>query len=218
MNEERYIKRDRMRFTKNTLSSTLVLAAILFDVFYFVNIYKSDVGHNVGNFYYQIRIGASIVNNLVFMLAAFLSSEGVKNDKIEYGYVPLVLGAYIGDLLDQLLVIGIAMGVITDLLVNNILRFYAKTPGENDRWMMFPKKRYGSFPLNILCSFVVLLFVFMLYNVLNAALVRLTGAAVDAVPLGVEAVLFGLFYLGVDLLFLALKHLPQRVIADAKRR
>ena len=93
MNEERYIKRDRMRFTKNTLSSTLVLAAILFDVFYFVNIYKSDVGHNVGNFYYQIRIGASIVYNLVFMLAAFLSSEGVKNYKNEYGYVLLVLGA-----------------------------------------------------------------------------------------------------------------------------
>lgn len=92
MNEERYIKRDRMRFTKNTLSSTLVLAAILFDVFYFVNLYKSDVGHNVGNFYYQIRIGASIVYNLVFMLAAFLSSEGVKNYKIEYGYVLLVLG------------------------------------------------------------------------------------------------------------------------------
>lgn len=92
MNEERYIKRDRMRFTKNTLSSTLVLAAILFDVFYFVNIYKSDVGHNVGNFYYQIRIGASIVYNLVFMLAAFLSSEGVKNYKSEYGYVLLVLG------------------------------------------------------------------------------------------------------------------------------
>lgn len=128
------------------------------------------------------------------------------------------LGAYVGDLLDQLLVIGIAMGVITDLLVNNILRFYAKTPGENDRWMMFPKKGYASFPLNILYSFVVLLFVFMLYNVLNAALVRLTGAAADAVPLGVEPVLFGLFYLGVDLLFLVLKHLLQRVIADAKRR
>ena len=126
------------------------------------------------------------------------------------------LSAYVGDLLDQLLVIGIAMGVITDLLVNNILRFYAKTPGENDRWMMFPKKGYASFPLNILYSFVVLLFVFMLYNVLNAALIRLTGAAANAVPLGVEPVLFGLFYLGVDLLFLALKHLLQRVIADAK--
>ena len=61
MNEEQFIRRDRMRFTKNTLSSTLAIVAILFDVFYFINIYKSDVGHNVGNFYYQIRIGASII-------------------------------------------------------------------------------------------------------------------------------------------------------------
>lgn len=93
MNEELTIKRDRMRFTKNTLSSTLAILAILFNVFYFINIYKSDVGHNVGNFYYQIRIGASIVYNLVFMLAAFLSSEGVKNYRREYGYVLLVIGA-----------------------------------------------------------------------------------------------------------------------------
>ncbi len=93
MNEELTIKRDRMRFTKNTLSSTLAIFAILFNVFYFINIYKSDVGHSVGSFYYQIRIGASIVYNLIFMLAAFLSSEGVKNYKKEYGYLLLVIGA-----------------------------------------------------------------------------------------------------------------------------
>ena len=92
MNEEQFIRRDRMRFTKNTLSSTLAILAIVFDVFYFINIYKSDVGHNVGNFYYQIRIGASIIYNLVFMLAAFLSSEGVKNYKKEYCYILLVIG------------------------------------------------------------------------------------------------------------------------------
>ena len=92
MNEEQFIRRDRMRFTKNTLSSTLDILAIVFDVFYFINIYKSDVGHNVGNFYYQIRIGASIIYNLVFMLAAFLSSEGVKNYKKEYCYILLVIG------------------------------------------------------------------------------------------------------------------------------
>lgn len=93
MNEELTIKRDRMRFTKNSLSSTLAILAIVFDVFYFINIYKSDVGHNVGNFYYQSRIGISIVYNLVFMLAAFLSSEGVKNYKKEYAYALLVIGA-----------------------------------------------------------------------------------------------------------------------------
>ena len=92
MNEEQYIRRDRMRFTKNTLSSTLVIVAILFNVFYFINLYKSDVGHNGGNFYYQIRIGASIIYNLVFMLAAFLSSEGVKNYKIGYCWVLIVIG------------------------------------------------------------------------------------------------------------------------------
>ena len=93
MNEELTIRRDRMRYTKNTLSSTLAILAIVFDVFYFINIYKSDVGHNVGNFYYQIRIGASIVYNLVFMLAAFLSSEGVKNYRRKYCWLLLVIGA-----------------------------------------------------------------------------------------------------------------------------
>ncbi|MBO4635713.1 MAG: hypothetical protein J5685_01065, partial [Clostridiales bacterium] len=40
---------------------------IVFDVLYFLNIYKSDVNHNVGDFYYQIRIGGSIILNLLFM-------------------------------------------------------------------------------------------------------------------------------------------------------
>jgi hypothetical protein len=92
MNEEEYIRKDRLRFTKNSLASTLAIVAIVFDVLYFLNIYKSDVNHNVGNFYYQIRIGASIILNLLFMLAAFLSSEGIKNYKAEYGYVLAGLG------------------------------------------------------------------------------------------------------------------------------
>lgn len=92
MSDDRTIKRDRMRFTRNTLSSRLVLLAILFNVFYFINIYKSDINHDVGNYYYQLRIGVSIIFNLVFMLAAFLSSEGIKNYKVSYAYVLFVLG------------------------------------------------------------------------------------------------------------------------------
>ena len=92
MNEEEYIRKDRMRFTKNSLASTLAIVAIVFDVLYFLNIYSSDINNNVGNFYYQIRIGASIILNLLFMLAAFLSSEGIKNYKSEYGYVMIILG------------------------------------------------------------------------------------------------------------------------------
>lgn len=87
--EQKAIRLDRMRFTKNTLGSRLVYLAILFNVFFFVSIYESDVG----TWYYQALIGASIVYNLVFMLVSFLSSEGVKNYKGSYGFVLLGLGA-----------------------------------------------------------------------------------------------------------------------------
>lgn len=86
--EESRIRRDRMRFIKNSLSSNLALVGILFDVFYFVNIYQSDVDV----YYYNILIGASIVYNLIFMLAVFLSSEGVKNYKKNYSYLLVVVG------------------------------------------------------------------------------------------------------------------------------
>ena len=80
MNEEQLIQRDRMRFTKNTLSSGLALLAILFNVLYFVSIYKSDVG----SYYYNILMGASVLYNLIFMLVVFLSSEGVKSYKAAF--------------------------------------------------------------------------------------------------------------------------------------
>lgn len=87
--DERAIARDRMRFIKNTQSSRLCYLGILFDVFFFVNIFKSDVG----TYYYNVKIGASIVYNLVFLLIAFLASEGVKNYKKEYSYALFLLGA-----------------------------------------------------------------------------------------------------------------------------
>lgn len=89
LDDQKQVQLDRMRFTKNLLGSRLVYLAILFNVLYFVSVYESDVG----NWYYQALIGVSVVYNLVFMLVAFLSSEGVKNYKTGYGYVLLGLGA-----------------------------------------------------------------------------------------------------------------------------
>ena len=88
MNDDKYIRLDRMRYTKNTTASGLALLSILFDVFFFISIYES----NVGSWYYNILMGASILYNLVFLLAAFLCSEGIKNYKISYAYMMVVLG------------------------------------------------------------------------------------------------------------------------------
>ena len=84
------IKKDRLRYTKNTKSSTFALLAIVFNVFYFVSIYSSDVG----NFYYSKTIGFSVICNLLFLLFTFLCSEGVKNYKISYSIILIVLGTF----------------------------------------------------------------------------------------------------------------------------
>ena len=89
MSEDRATQLDRMRYTKNKASSRLALLAIVFDVLYFISLYKSDVG----NYYYTALIGASIIYNLVFMLTVFLCSEGVKNYKPAYSWAMVVLGA-----------------------------------------------------------------------------------------------------------------------------
>ena len=88
LNDDALIKKDRLRFTRNKLSANLTLLAIVFNALYFISIYTSDVG----SYYYRLIIGISVVYNLLFMLIAFLASEGVKGYKMMYGYVLLALG------------------------------------------------------------------------------------------------------------------------------
>ena len=83
------IKTDRMRFTKNKISSTLAYIAIIFNALYFISIYSSDAK----NYYYNIEIGISVIYNLLFMLFVFLASEGVKNYDKKFSIVLGIIGA-----------------------------------------------------------------------------------------------------------------------------
>lgn len=127
------------------------------------------------------------------------------------------LGGYLADALDLFFVTAIALGMVTDLLVNSILRYYAETDGANDRWMMIPRRGVAGFFLNILYAFVVLGLVDMVYNVVNIAILSLTHAT-GTVPLGVEPILFGLLCMGVDAGFIALKGLLRQIVSDAKAK
>jgi hypothetical protein len=86
--EDLTIKRDRMRYTKDKFSANMIIVAIVLDALYFISIYKTDVS----NWYYTWLIGASIVYNLLFLLTAFLCSEGVKNRKGGYTVTLIVIG------------------------------------------------------------------------------------------------------------------------------
>lgn len=127
------------------------------------------------------------------------------------------LGMYVAPL-DLMVIAGVVLGMVTDILTNNVLRFFAETEGAYDKWMMFPKKRYATFFWNILYAFVLLAMVIGIYTGINTALVWILKPPEGTVPLGVEPILFGVFYVLCDALLIALKHFLARLVKGAAKK
>lgn len=123
------------------------------------------------------------------------------------------LGTYVAGL-DMLVILAVALGMVTDLLTNNVIRFFEDVPGGNDRYLMVRRRGVLGFFLNILYAAVLLLCVYTTYNLINLAIVAVTGAT-DTVPLGVEPILFGLLTMGFDLLFLGARRMAVSMVRDA---
>ena len=127
------------------------------------------------------------------------------------------LGGSVADQLDLILITGLALGAVTDLLTNPVLRFFEKTPGDHSGWMMFPRKGFITLPLNVIYGYVVTILVFLIYSAINKIAVSVTGNG-DLVALGIEPVLFGVFCLGVDLLLLQIKRLLLRLFHGTAKK
>lgn len=117
------------------------------------------------------------------------------------------LGIYLTHIWDLILVMGVAMGIITDIIVNNLFRFMQGDEREYDKWMLTPSKKFWTFFVNILYAGAVLLAVVYTYNGLNVLINSAQGNSPDTVALGVEPFLFGLLYLVYDLAVIWLKNL-----------
>ena len=127
------------------------------------------------------------------------------------------LGLYVTDMLDMIFVLAVVMGMVTDILLNNAFRFLATYEGQNDKWMMFPKKKYWTFIANIVYAFPVLVGVIWFYNVFNVVLNNIKGTEGELF-LGVEPIVFGLAYMGIDMLFITMKNTMIKIISDAKQK
>ena len=125
------------------------------------------------------------------------------------------LGMYIPSNLDLFVVTGVGMGFVKDILENNLYRFLANPEGSNDKWMMFPKKCYKSLILNVLYALLVTGCVYLTYQGIN--FVGTSGRS-DRVVFGVEPIFFGIFYMAFEMLFLWMKQMAMRIIADAKKK
>ena len=127
------------------------------------------------------------------------------------------LGMMVSNMENMLLILGVALGMVTNLLTNNVLRFRSKVPGGCDRWMMVTRRGVPGLLLDVLYGFVILACTVASYQVLNRLLIALTGAAEDSVPLGVEPILFGLLAMGWDLLWIGIRRTAVKILEDAKK-
>ncbi len=95
-NEDKLTKLDRMRYTNDSASSTMVILAIVMNVLFYVGIYQCDHITDKADpsyFYYSWSIGASVIYNLLFLLICFLASVGVKGRKSGFTLPLLAIGA-----------------------------------------------------------------------------------------------------------------------------
>ena len=126
------------------------------------------------------------------------------------------LGLYLRGI-ELMVVLAIGLGVVTDLMVNKFLRSFEAEPGANDKWMMVTVRKFWSIFLNVLYAGVLLYCVFRTYYAINVLLG--VDPNVDASEaesmLGVEPILFGLFYLGFDMLFILIKRTLINIFRDA---
>jgi hypothetical protein len=122
------------------------------------------------------------------------------------------LGMLVPDILDMIVIFGIVLGLITDIFVNNILRFVETYPGQNKRWMLISKKSNWTIFPNMAYSILVLFCVFYLYNFINYAIIDVAGGEF---MIGVEPIAFGFLYLVVDMFFISIKNMIVSIVADA---
>lgn len=125
------IRADLDRYKKNKMGANLALLGLVFECLYFMLIYgikaalESDGVTNTK--FCSIDIGISVILTLVILLAAFLSSEGVKGYNKKFCIVLLVLAAVqIGQIFWLPL-----YGFKEKLLTVNYFGIEPSTPGAN---------------------------------------------------------------------------------------
>jgi hypothetical protein len=125
------------------------------------------------------------------------------------------LSSYVGAQLDLIVVFAVALGIVTDILTNNVLRNFSNDNIDPGRFMMFPRKSYWTFIFNILYAGVVLACTAALYGGINLILAAAVGEE-GGMVLGVGPILFGVFYTAIDMLFITIRRTFTLIFKDAK--
>ena len=124
------------------------------------------------------------------------------------------LGIYIPGL-DLMFALAVGLGIVNDLMVNKVLRSFEPEPGEYDKWIMVTVRKFWSIFINVIYAGVVLYCVFQTYYVINTLFGVDANVTEAEAMLGVEPILFGLFYMGFDMLLITIRNTFIKIFRDA---
>lgn len=129
------------------------------------------------------------------------------------------LGMYLQGI-ELMIVLAIGLGVVTDLLTNRFLRRFEPSEGAYDKWMMVTTRKFWSIFLNVIYAGVLLYCVFRTYYGINVfmGVDPNVGHTEEESMLGVEPILFGLFYLGFDMLLVFMRNTIKKIFRDAEKK
>lgn len=126
-----------------------------------------------------------------------------------------VYGLAVSDALDQIIILAVGLGVVTDLITNNLIRYMAQPQGSNEKWLMVPKWKFVSLFVNILYALVLCMLMYKTYTAVNVFFSQWTHDENN--PLfNVEPISFGLIILGWDLILTGIKRVFARILRDAQ--
>lgn len=113
------------------------------------------------------------------------------------------------DILDKLFIAAIATGIIMDLLVNPAMLYFESEKKEYNPYILVPvpAKKIWSLLINIPISFIQIGIIFWIYTTINSIIINIKHLPSNSVPLTVEPLLFGLFYLIIDMICVVIKNL-----------
>ena len=136
-----------------------------------------------------------------------------------YYLIGMGLGSIITNDENRVLLIGIILGIVVDVLVNPALRYFQSHDREYDPYMMFPFpfKKYWTFFTNIIYYILIAFLVGYLYQGLNLIIGLITSSADKVIYVGVEPLLFGVFCVIVDMIFIGIKDLVVFLVKRSKK-
>ncbi|MDE6105411.1 MAG: hypothetical protein K2G38_07010 [Clostridia bacterium] len=119
----------------------------------------------------------------------------------------IMFGLKINDRLDQLVLTGAVLGLIVDVLVNPLFRYMESDRKEYNAYMMFPFpfKAFWTFFTNLIYYILILVCVNYCYLGLNE-FINYIKHTKDTIQVGVEPLLFGVFAVACDMLFIGIKN------------